>query len=103
MSERTPKCGPCPPEYVSSKQAQSAQPYSIQSANRGSGSWADWARKVRNSQPEYRVSSSNTWRASASGAHARGRKWDTQSSERGRSSMWSAPTTRNLAGSDFED
>ena len=61
---------------------------------------ADWAREVRNSQPEYRVSSSSTWSASAGGAWER--KLDTQSSDWARSSRWSAPTTRNLAGSDFE-
>ena len=45
-SERTPNWGSWPPESVSSRQAQSTQPYSIQSANRGPSSWADWARKL---------------------------------------------------------
>ena len=45
MSERTSKWGPWTPESVSSK--PSAQPYSIQSANRGSSSWADWVSEVR--------------------------------------------------------
>ena len=59
----------------SSKQVQFTQPYSMRPANRGSNRWTDWAREVRNSQHEYRVSSSNTWHASASGARAWGRKW----------------------------
>ena len=94
--------GPWPPNSVSGKQVQSTQQYDVQSANRGSNPWADWAREVRNSQPEYRVSSSSTWHASAGGAHAWGQKWDSQSSGWARSSMWSAPTAKNLAGSDYE-
>ena len=50
---------------MSSKQAQSAQPNRIQSANRGTSSWADWASEVRNSQPEYRALNSNRRHASA--------------------------------------
>ena len=85
MSERTTKWGPWSPESANSRPVQH-QPCRLQSANRGSDSWADWAREVRNSQPEYRTSSSSTWHASAGGAHAWERKWDTQSSDWARSS-----------------
>ena len=87
---------------LSGKQAQPTQKYDVQPANRGSSPWTDWAREVRNSQPDYRVSSSNTWHASAGGAHAWGEKWSSQSSGWSRSYQWSAPTTKNLAGSDYD-
>ena len=80
MSEKQSGWGPWLPENASSKQVQSAQPYRIQSANRGASSWADWACKVRNSQEEYRVSSSDTWYASAGGTHAWDTNWDSESS-----------------------
>ena len=68
--------GSMAPESASSRQVQNTLAYRIQSANGGSDSWADSAREVRNSQPEYRPSTSNAWHTSAGGAHAWDRKWD---------------------------
>ena len=56
--------GPWLPESASSRQVHSTQLYYVQSPNRGSNPWTDWAHEVRNSQPDYRVSSSSTWHAS---------------------------------------
>ena len=83
------------PENASSKQVQSAQPYRLQSANRG-GSW--WPEIL---QPEYRVSSSDTWDAPAGGAHAWDKNWGSQSSGWNRP-KWSALIARHLVGSDFD-
>ena len=66
---------------MSGHQAQPTQKYDVQPAIRGSSPWTDWAREVRNSQPDYKVSSSDTWHASAGGAHAWGQKWDSHPSE----------------------
>ena len=102
-SERDPYFwGPWPPSSVSSNQVQPTQKYDVQPANRGSNPWTDWAREVRNSQPDYRVSSANTWHVPAGGAHAWGQKWSSQSSGWSRSHQWSAPTTKILAGPDYD-
>ena len=81
MSEKFSRWGPWLPESSSNKQVQSAQPYRFQPANRGASSWADWARKVRDSQPKYQASSSNRGHASAGGAHAWERTWKNYSSD----------------------
>ena len=57
---------------MSGNQAQPTQKYDVQPANRGSNPWTDWVRDVRNSRPDNKASSSNSWHASACGAHA----WD---------------------------
>ena len=40
LSEKPTRWGPWPPENVSSKQMQSAQPYQMQSATKSTSSWA---------------------------------------------------------------
>ena len=92
--------GPCPPPEVSSKHVQSAQPYQLQQANRGEGKWSEWAREVRQSQPEYWDHGSNKRRASAGDARAWKCK-DYESSEWD-GSKWSTPTAKDLSGSDYD-
>ena len=71
VSEKATKWGPWTPE-MSSKQEQSAQPYRLHPANRGESGWAEWAREVRHSQPEYQDYKCSRWHASAGDARA----WD---------------------------
>ena len=99
-SEKANKWGPWPPPEVGSKHVQSAQPYRLQQANRGEGKWSKWARKVRQSQPEYWDYGSNKWRASA--GDARAWKYKDYESSEWDGSKWSTPTARNLSGSDYD-
>ena len=94
--------GPWPQKSVSGNQLQPTQKYDVQPADRGSNPWTDWAREVRNSQPDYKASSSKTWHASAGGAHAWGQKLDSYQSDCNRPYQWSAQTTKTLAGSDYD-
>ena len=100
VSEEATELGPWPPPDLGSKRVQPAQPYRPQKANRGEGKWSEWARDVRQSQPESWDYKSPTWRLSAGDDRAWGCKYS-------RSSEWDEskrpiPTAKYLGGSDCD-
>ena len=91
--------GPWPPPSLGSKRAQPAQPDRLQQANRGQGKWSEWAREVRQSQPEW-DSGSTKWHSSAGDDHAW--KYKSYRFSEWEGSKWSIPTAKYLGGSDYE-
>ena len=77
VSERKCKSwGPRPPKSMSSNQVQTALRYEMQPANRGDNPWKDWAREVRETQPDKAQPCSTAWHTPAGGANAWGHSWD---------------------------
>ena len=92
--------GPWSSRESGNKSVQPAQPYRLQQANRGEGQWSKRASDIRQSQPDKWASRPAKWHSSAGDERA----WKRKSYE---STEWdgskrSAPTSRNLGGSDYD-
>ena len=82
------------------KSVQPAQPYRLQQAYRSEGQWSKWASDIRRSQPDKWDSRSSNWHSSA--GDERAWKYKSYESTSWDGSKWSAPTSRNLDGPDYD-
>ena len=103
MSEKAnvePNWGPWQSYEPGNKNMQPAQPYRLQKANKSDGQWSKWASDIRQSQPDKWNSSSSRWHSSA--GDERTWKYKGYESADWDGSKWSAPTSRDLGGSDYD-
>ena len=62
--------GPWPPNSAGSSPVQTSPRYDVQPANRGDDPWKDWAKEIRDAQPECKAkSSSSSWHMPNGGAN----------------------------------